>query len=39
MSFEDFAQLCGVSVPSPVSNGHSMFYFIKKIFLFIIKNV
>ncbi len=27
MSFEDFAQSCGVSTPSPMSNGHSMFYF------------
>jgi WD40 repeat protein len=23
MSFEDFAQLCGVSTPSPMSNGHN----------------
>ena len=25
MSFDDFAQLCGVNVPPPIPNGHSKY--------------
>jgi hypothetical protein len=36
MSFDDFAQLCGVSVPSSISNGDSMLIlYLKSKFLFV----
>lgn len=30
MSFDDFAQLCGVNVPPPISNSHSKYFILFK---------